>query len=263
MAKNTFTKKKPPSKQLLAWLKAQATRLKKLVRGGWKLQSDYLQNARLQGKVLLEVRRRLEGTDLGFADWVEENTDIGVSTAYLWCDVAEWWDDLHDIWNNSNPLESTLRQVRDAIRDARQAKGDGKPGSGRRKATATVTPQASDGDKDEAADTAEEDTPDEKRWEREVAKAEAEAAEVENGVKAGPNRALYSVTVLVFTENDQTVIHQVLSDWSPISKSLLGPKQLRSVSAHVRPKDIGTLMHKLGNALEGNQPKKVRVSIEL
>ena len=125
--------KQPPMK----WLKQQAATLKKLVRRGWKLQADYLENAREQGEVLVEVRRRLEGTDLSFTDWVREETDIGVSTAYLWCDVAEWWDDpcLQELLKNSNPLELTLRQVRDAIRNARQAQGGGKPGSGSRATT--------------------------------------------------------------------------------------------------------------------------------
>ena len=40
------SKKKPPSKQLLAWLKKQATKFKRLVTCGWKIQADYLQNAK-------------------------------------------------------------------------------------------------------------------------------------------------------------------------------------------------------------------------
>ena len=50
-----------------------------------------LQNAKEQGEILLEVQKRLEGTDLAFSRWVEEDTDIGLSTAYLWMDVSEWW----------------------------------------------------------------------------------------------------------------------------------------------------------------------------
>ena len=87
-------KTKSPSKQLRAWLKTQATRLKTLTASGWKLHVDYLQNAKEQGDILLEVQKRLEGTDLTFSEWVKEDTEIGLSTAYLWMDVAEWWDDI-------------------------------------------------------------------------------------------------------------------------------------------------------------------------
>lgn len=262
----------PPSPQLLKWLKTQATKLKRLVTTGWKLQTDYLLNAGEQGKTLIGVRKRLEGTTLNFSKWVEENTDLGVSTAYLWCDVAEWWDDLRTEWNNSNPLESSIRQIRERIRILRQSRGLGKPRSGKRKTSAAAMPStaaAADENSNDSSDgendgTDDEEAPNTVRWEREAAKAEAEAARVDDRGEAEPEGPpLYAVTVLVFTESDQTAIYQALLNWSPISKSLLGPKQLRSVSAHFQAKDIGTLMNKLGKALEGNQPEKVRVSIEL
>jgi hypothetical protein len=71
------------------------------------------------------------------------------------------------------------------------------------------------------------------------------------------------VTVMVFAESDQTAIYQALSHWSPISKTLNGTKQARSVSVHIQPSSIGKLLHILGDTLEKNQPKKVRVNIEL
>jgi hypothetical protein len=42
----------------------------------------------------------------------------------------------------------------------------------------------------------------------------------------------------------------------------VGNKQSRSVTASVPPKGVGTLLRKLGGLLEGEQPMKVRVSIE-
>jgi hypothetical protein len=100
------------------------------------------------------------------------------------------------------------------------------------------------------------------RWEREVARAEAEAAEVEGG-KAEPDTPPYKVIVIVFSESDQAAIHAALSNWSPISKTAPGSKESRSIIAYVHPKDISTLLKKLGKPLEQNPPKKVRVSIEL
>jgi hypothetical protein len=261
------TKKKPPSK---AWLEQQAAKLKMLIRRGSKLKIDFIQNAREQGKVLAGVRKRLEGSDQSFAAWVEEKTDIGVSTAYLWCEVAEWWNDprLQAILNDSNPLELTLRQVRDAIRDARQERGEGKPGSGRPSKSQT-DPDHEEGDPDDPGEGADgnddqdQDIPDTNRWEQEATKAEAEAAEVEGGKTTEPESPLYAITVMVFSESDQTAIYKSLSNWSPTGKTLTGTKQTRSVSVHVPPSSIGKLLHVLGETLEHNQPQQVRVSIEL
>ncbi len=101
------------------------------------------------------------------------------------------------------------------------------------------------------------------RWEREVAKAEAEAAKLGDGGTAAPATPFYKVTVMVFSEGDQAAIHGALAKWSPITKSLGGSKQLRTVSANAEQRQIGTLLQRLASALDQNQPRKLRVSIEL
>lgn len=261
-------------KKLQDWLNAQAAKLKTLEARGHKLKLDFVQNARDKGKILIQIHDRL-GTD--FKMWVLENTDIGYSTAHLYMDVAENYAEVKKRLADSNPLELTLRQVRDAIRDARQAEGRGKPGSGRpsKKEDANHDggeDEPGDGNQtsesDEASDANaavadEEATPNTARWEREVGKAEAEAAEVDGGVQPGAKPAVYAVTVVVFTDGDQTAMYQALSNWSPIRKTLSGTKQTRSVTAHVQPNGISALLHQLGDSLEQSQLRKVRVSIEL
>ncbi len=271
----------PSDKKLHEWLNAQAAKLMTLEAKGHKLKLDFVQNARDKGKILIQVHDRL-ATD--FKMWVLENTDIGYSTAHLYMDVAENYTEVKRLLADSNPLELSLRQVRDAIRDARQAKGRGKPGSGRRasqKDAADAENESSksgngglaspNADEEDGAGTDEEDgvgtdeeaTGDTARWEREVGKAEAEAAQDEGGEQAEAASSLYAVTVFMFTESDQTAMYQALSNWSPIRKTLAGTKQARSVTAHVLPNGIGALLHQLGDTLEQNQPRKVRVSIEL
>jgi hypothetical protein len=98
---------------------------------------------------------------------------------------------------------------------------------------------------------------DKERWEREVARAEAEAAAVE-GRKPEPPR--YKVTVMVFSESDQTAIRRALSNWSPVNNTSRG---CRSIIAYAQPKVISALLKRLGKTLEQNPPKKVTVSIEL
>lgn len=254
-----------PNAKLSAWLKAQAQKLKALVRKGNILKLDFVLNAKQKGDILLKVRDRLSGIPGRFESWVREETDLGYSTALLWIDVAQNYDDVSEQFANSNPLELTVRQIRDAIRDARQAQGRGKPGSGRRKAETTDN----DGDEvaadqDDAADATEDAAPDNDRWEQAAAEAEAEAAEVESNETQEPETPLYKVMVFVANEGDQDTIYQALSNWSPIRVKPMGTKQTRSVSAHVQPKSLGTLLQKLGKALEANQPKSVKkVSIDL
>jgi hypothetical protein len=72
-----------------------------------------------------------------------------------------------------------------------------------------------------------------------------------------------TATALVFTAGDQEAVQHALSNWSPISTTSVGTKQTRSVKAHVHPKDISTLLQRLGKALEGDQPMNARITIEL
>jgi hypothetical protein len=247
---------KPIYEELTAWLKEQATKLKTLQSKGNRLKLDFVQNARDQGKILLEVHERLTGTSVRFEKWVSENTDIGCSTALLWMDVARHYEDVMKQFVDSNPLELTVRQIRDAIRDARQRRGEGKPGSGKRKAVATTKPL--NRDTEETDDPT--DLSDQGRWERETSKAEAEAAEVEGEDKSEVKVPLYKLTAIVFSESDQSAIYESLLNWSPTSSNSLGSK---SIILHARTTDIGTLLTKLGKTLEQSQPEKVRVSIEL
>jgi hypothetical protein len=122
------------NKNLTAWLRKQARKLKDLTAKGQRLKLDFVAIARAKGSLLREVKKRLETTSLGFEEWVEQNTDIGYSTALLWMDVAQNYAKVKARFADSNPLELTVRQVRDAIRDDRQAQGKGKPRSGKRKA---------------------------------------------------------------------------------------------------------------------------------
>lgn len=272
MSERKTTKLNSPDKELVPWLKRQATKLKTLEVKGRKLKFDFVQNARDKGAILSEVEKRLLDTGTSLKAWVQENTDIGYSTALLYMDVARNFDDVKKRFADSNGLELTLRQVRDAIRDARQERGEGRPGSGRTLPSSKTeeTDSAADNghtdevsDQEEADDAGEDDAPDEARWEREVAKAEAEAAVVENASKTDPVAPLYKVTVMAFADADQEAMYQALLNWSPVRKTSLGTKQVRSVYAGVGPNDIGTVLEKLGKALETNQPQKVRVSIEL
>jgi hypothetical protein len=261
------TSPEPSDKKLTAWLKQQATRLKTLEAKGERFKLDFVRNAKEKGDILLKIYERLT-TD--FKLWLLENTDIAYSTAHLYMDVANNYDSVKKLIANSNPLELTLRQVRDSIRDARQERGEGKPGSGRPSKSQTeegnLDHEEDDQDdpgKNADAGDQDQDTPDTNRWEREATKAEAEAAEIENGSKVEAQPPLYAVTVMVFSESGQAAIYQAMSRWSPISKTLNGTKQARSVSVHVQPSNIATLLHVLGETLEQNQPNKVRVTIEL
>ena len=264
------TSPEPSDKKLTAWLKQQATRLKTLEAKGQRFKLDFARNAKEKGDILLKIYERLT-TD--FKLWLLENTDIAYSTAHLYMDVAKNYGDVKKQFANSNPLELTLRQIRDAIRDTRQERGEGKPGSGRKPKSQTEEGNldheedyqddpGKNADADDQDDQAQ-DTPDTNRWEREATKAEAEAAQIENGSKVEAQPPLYKVTVMVFSESGQAAIYQAMSRWSPISKTLNGTKQARSVSVHVQPSNIATLLHVLGETLEQNQPNKVRVSIEL
>lgn len=254
----------PPGDNLVTWLQEQAAKLKDLEAKSNRLKLDFVENASEKGKVLLEVESRLPPS-MSLKEWVVENTGIGYSTALLYMDVAKNLASVKD----SNPLELTLRQVRDAIRDARQERGGGKPGSGKRK-TVAATPSSLDAGEESDGDTGDDDAPDSdddasdtRRWEREVSKAEAEAAQIDDGSQAESQRATYSVTVTVFAESDHAAVEQALSDWSPTTKYLGGSRNLRNLKVQAQPHQIGMLLQKLGKALAGNQPKKVRVSIEL
>jgi hypothetical protein len=137
----------------------------------------------------------------------------------------------------------------DTITAVKSALGITKPAS---EATASPAHPA-----DDATDL--DDSPDTEGWEREVARAEAEAAEVGGG-KAEPDTPLYKVTVMVFSESDLTAIQRAFSNWSPVCKT---SRDCRSITAYAQPEDISTLLKKLGTTLEQNPPKKVTVSIEL
>lgn len=252
----------PPGDNLVTWLQEQAAKLKDLEAKSNRLKLDFVENASEKGKVLLEVESRLPPS-MSLKEWVVENTGIGYSTALLYMDVAKNLASVKDRLADSNPLELTLRQVRDAIRDARQERGEGKPGSGKRK-TVAATPSSPDAGEESDGDTGDDDdASDTRRWEREVSKAEAEAAQIDDGSQAESQRATYSVTVTVFAESDHEAVEQALSDWSPTTKYLGGSRTLRNLKAQAQPHQIGVLLQKLGKVLAGNQPKKVRVSIEL
>lgn len=258
----------PPDDTLVTWLQEQAAKLKDLEAKSNRLKLDFVENASEKGKVLLEVEKRLPPS-MSLKEWVVENTGIGYSTALLYMDVAKNLASVKDRLADSNPLELTLRQVRDAIRDARQERGGGKPGSGKRK-TVAATPSSPDAGEESDGDTGDDDAPDSdddasdtRRWEREVSKAEAEAAQIDDGSQAESQRATYSVTVTLFAESDHAAVEQALSDWSPTTKYLGGSRNLRNLKAQAQPYQIGVLLQRLGKVLAGNQPKKVRVSIEL
>ena len=261
------TSPNPTDKKLTAWLKQRATKLKALEAKGQRFKLDYVQNAKEKGQILLGVQDRIHD---GFKSWVTQFTGIGYSTALLYMDVARNYPDVKKLIADSNPLELTLRQVRDAIRDARQERGEGKPGSGRPSSSQVGerNPDHEEDNEDDRGENADGDdqelaAPDTIRWDREATKAEAEAAEVEGGKTTEPESPLYAITVMVFSESDQTAIYKSLSNWSPTSKTLTSTKQTRSVSVHVPPSGIGKLLHVLGETLEHNQPQQVRVSIEL
>ncbi len=274
MSEGSTPQTNAPDNELASWLTKQATRLKTLEGKGRRLRLDFVQNSKEKGEILSEVKRRLQNTGMSLKAWVEESTDIGYSTALLYMDVADHFDDVKKRFADSNGLELTLRQFREAIRDARQERGEGKPGSGRSQPSPSSNleqgqPTAGEGEtvipseSEEANGTDEDDAPDEARWEREVSKAEAEAAGVEDGSESSPEASLYKVTVLAFADADQEAMYQALLKWSPVRKTSIGTKHIRSVSAGVRTTDIAILLDKLGKALEENRPQKVRVSIEL
>jgi hypothetical protein len=276
--------KKPPSRELLAWLGKKASELKTLVTRGWKIQADYLQNAKEKGEILAEVRKRLEGSNLTFEKWVKENTEIGVSTAYLWMDVAEWWEDVKawfdkaEAGDNSNPLETSLRGVRDTIRSIRQARGVGKPGSGKKKETAdnsannTPAPPTEgigkdDSDKKVDESASDDDTPgdsdeddSDKVAEESFKKLMARKKPGENsqqGETRTPTRPrLYRVTVVTPNKADVEQFARLLP--SPITDF-----KAHSVSAHIGLQDIDKILVAVGTCLNTAQPKKVRVVVEL
>lgn len=125
----------------------------------------------------------------------------------------------------------------------------GKPGSGKRKATEPDAQDHTENDENS------------KKWEREVAAAEAEA-----GVHGSGDRTEaanhYKMMVMVFCESDQVALQQALSNWSPVSKPLANKKQAHSVTVKADLAVIGDLLAKLGTMLQQNQPQKVKVSIE-
>ena len=204
-----------PDKKLDDWLKKQEARLKELVTTAKRLKVDFVENARAQGKILLEVQERLSKTSIKFKDWVVKNTDIGHSTALLWIDVAKNYDLVKKRFVDSNGLESTVRNIRDAIRDARQDQGGGKPGSGRKKATdeedkaeenITAENNAAASADETATDAGEEATPTAK-WEQTAGKAETEAAATTSGKSEAASR-YYDVTVMVYNQQDQAAFQQ-------------------------------------------------------
>jgi hypothetical protein len=119
-----------------------------------------------------------------------------------------------------------------------------------------------DAGEDDATDTGIQQAPATARWERTAGTAEAEAAETD-GRPATPAPSLYKVTVTAFTEENRAAFHNALSHWSPISRTLAGTKQTRSVIAHVQPMDIGTALQRLGEAMDESRPARVSVSVEL
>jgi hypothetical protein len=274
---------KPLDEKLASWLVEQAAKLKTMGVTGNRLKLDYVRNARDKGKLLHAVKERLAGTSQRFDVWVSESTDIGYSTALLYLDVAGNFDLVKEQFADSNALELTLGEVRDAIRDARQGRGMGKPGSGNRKVTNSgkqpISRHSDDeadnaSDHEDASNAVEDDAPNRALWEGIVARAQADEAAIE-----GPNKGTQqtqtvplscTVTAMVFDENDEQAMQQVLLNCSPISKASPGSKQHRTVSATVQPTHIVSVMTKLGkvleakqNAPEAKQHKKLRVSIEL
>jgi len=245
------TKKKPPSK---AWLQGQARKLKKLVSRGWKLHIDFLQNARDQGEVLAEVRSKLKGTDLTFEQWVKENTEIGVSTSYLWIDVAEWWDDLQASWGNSNTLELGIRQVRDQIRDLRQAGGGGKPGSGRnRAATPDATAPVEETTILAPDEEATKDDPVE-NWE-----ASIQEAERQNGTRQ-PKKQEPHYTIVAISANGDDVEPIKLLLPSPITEQA---KNRVTIKASIPKNKIGRILTLIGRQLETTPPKELRLVVTI
>ena len=240
-------------KQLAAWLQKQATKLKSLTTRGWKLQSACLTNARAKGKVLARVHTRLQKTDISFDDWVTENTDIGVSTAYLYMDVAEWWDDLQALWKDSNGLETILRQARDQIRDLKQSRGLGKPGSGRKPVTEAAVTSSSK--KPVAATEALRTSTTENElaiWERAI----REAAEQNSGGKrkTAVKEKQYEVMAISSDVSDLDSIKKLLHN--PIIRLANGQV---SVKACVEKDQIDVLMAEVGLALKENPPKELRL----
>ena len=256
-----------PDKKLDDWLKKQEARLKELVATAKRLKVDFVENARAQGKILLEVQERLSKTSIKFKDWVVKNTDIGHSTALLWIDVAKNYDLVKKRFVDSNGLESTVRNIRDAIRDARQEHGGGKPGSGRKKATdeedkaeenITAENNAAASADETATDAGEEATPTAK-WEQTAGKAETEAAATTSGKSEAASR-YYDVTVMVYNQQDQAAFQQALSQWSPSCKTV---GNTLSVKVHAQMKGIAAVLQKLGKVLEESQPARVSMSVEL
>lgn len=274
----------PPSNQLRAWLKTQATRLKTLKAHGWKLQVDYLQNAKEQGAVLLEVQKRLEGTTLTFSEWVKADTEIGLSTAYLWMDVAKWWDDILE-WitkaqagDHSNPLETSIRAARNVIQAIRQARGIGKPGSGKTNAQSSktdshkATPSGSeievnDLPDDEAApsidpsgspgDADDEDDNDSDTSFMELMARKPPAVTSPQGETRSPARPrFYKVTVVTPNKAD-------LQQFAGLLPSPTTDFKAHSVSANIGLQDIDRTLAAVGTCLNTAQPKKVRVVVEL
>lgn len=278
------SRRKPPSKQLRAWLKTQATRLKTLKAVGWKIHVNYLQNAKEQGEILVEAQKRLEETDLAFSQWVEEETDIGLSTAYLWMDVTEWWEDILAWFNrkeasgNSNPLEISIRAVRDVIRTIRQARGMGKPGSGKKKVTAdisanntTAAPTAGigggDSEKKEAESPTKNDVPNDPReddpdkvadanFEKLMARKKPGGDLQQGETKTRARPRLYRVTVVTPNKAD-------LERFAVLLPSPTTDFNAHSVSAHIGLQDIDKTLAAVGTCLNTAQPKKVRVVVEL
>lgn len=260
-----------PDTDLERWLKEQLQRIKGLEAEGRLLKLNFVQNAREKGDLLIAVEQRLHGSPLSFRQWVVRDLDIGYSTALLWMDVALNFDVVKEQFADSNPLELSIRVIRDAIRDHRQAQGGGKPGSGRKAAEKEPVDDTSAGsptgnelpeelDVKGVVPTAG-DTEDTNRWEREVAKAEAEAAEFGDDGSVVPTASTYKITIMVLSDAEQPAVQLALAQWKPTSKSLGGSKKLRTYVAHIPPTDMAELGINLGKLLKGERAKKLQVSI--
>jgi len=98
------------------------------------------------------------------------------------------------------------------------------------------------------------------KWEQQAAKAESEARAIGKEPDIAPSG--YAITVMVFSEADNTAIQDGLSRWNPKSKPVHGSTN-RNVSASVPPDDIPMLLNQLSRIFQDCPPSKIRLSIEL
>lgn len=99
------------------------------------------------------------------------------------------------------------------------------------------------------------------KWEQQAAKAETEARAIGKEPEITPSG--YAVSVIVFSEADNTAIQDGLSNWNPKSTLLHGSKHNRNVSASVPQNDIPELLNRLSRTFQNCTPSRIRVSIEL